>query len=208
MDNDYTATVGPRSAGNPKVMDPSVAGALSVAAVLVMLPVSGSTTSGAILQPSRPVASSRLSEFLVVGESTGSESLNGFTLTVSQPSASTYVPATAVAVRSLRDESGLTWDELARLFGVSRRAVHAWANGSRLTQSHAERLSAVRLVVDERHAGTPSLTRAALHSPDHGGQSAYQRLLADTKLPTNRREGFTVGELLGPRADAPDQPAE
>src|SRR5262245_36297225 len=38
-------------------------------------------------------------------------------------------PTQRSAVRSLHDSSGLTWEQLARLFGVSRRAVHNWANG-------------------------------------------------------------------------------
>jgi DNA-binding transcriptional regulator YiaG len=108
-------------------------------------------------------------------------------------------PATAGTIRSLQSDSGLTWGELARLFGVSRRAVHAWANESRLTQSHTERLRAVSAAVAVHRSATPSMTRAALHSPNHGGQSAYQRLLGDAKLPTNRREGFAVSELLGSR---------
>ena len=40
----------------------------------------------------------------------------------------------------VKEHSGLTWDQLGKVFGVSRRAVHMWANGGRLNESNARRL--------------------------------------------------------------------
>ncbi len=39
---------------------------------------------------------------------------------------------TSRAVSDIRRISGLTWEELGRLFGVSRRSVHFWASGKPL----------------------------------------------------------------------------
>lgn len=51
-------------------------------------------------------------------------------------------------VRSIKDTTGLTWEQIGRIFGVSRRAVHNWANGGRINASNSEALyqmaSAVR----------------------------------------------------------------
>lgn len=50
------------------------------------------------------------------------------------------VHGTAVAIRELHDYSGLTWEQIAKLFGVSRRAVHLWASGGRLSAANEELL--------------------------------------------------------------------
>jgi transcriptional regulator with XRE-family HTH domain len=116
----------------------------------------------------------------------------------------TDLSATAEAIRHLRAQSGLTWDELARCFGVSRRTIHAWANGSRLNQSHAQHLSVVARIVEALKAETPDKTRAALHAPGSDGISSYQRLIQSLAQSGNRREGFTPTELLavGEMSDA------
>ena len=112
--------------------------------------------------------------------------------------------ATAEAVKRLRARSGLTWDELARAFGVSRRTVHAWATGTRLNQAHAARLSVLSRVVDGLTADNPEEARAALHAPAADGESLYQHLIGSLAQPGNRREGFAPWELLaaeGQRGD-------
>lgn len=82
----------------------------------------------------------------------------------------------AEAVKSLREESGLTWDQLGRLFGVSRRAMHLWANGGRMNAAHAEALSAILRVVREL-AGSGNIDpREALLRPGADGRSMYDEL--------------------------------
>jgi DNA-binding transcriptional regulator YiaG len=116
--------------------------------------------------------------------------------------------ATAEAVKRLHDRSGLTWDELARAFGVSRRTVHAWASGTRLNQAHAARLSVLARVVDGLAADNPEEARAALHAPAADGQSPYQRLIRSLAQPGNRREGFAPWELLAAEGEhGGDRPA-
>ena len=50
--------------------------------------------------------------------------------------------APAASLAALRELIGLTWDQFARLFSVSRRAVHFWAERRRLAPSHEEHLRA------------------------------------------------------------------
>jgi DNA-binding transcriptional regulator YiaG len=44
--------------------------------------------------------------------------------------------STQQAVNELRKLSGLTWEQLATLFNVSRRSVHFWASGQSLTSAN------------------------------------------------------------------------
>lgn len=49
--------------------------------------------------------------------------------------------STAEALTEIKRRSGLTWGQIARLFRVSRRAVHSWAGGSAVRAEHAGRVN-------------------------------------------------------------------
>ena len=67
-----------------------------------------------------------------------------------------------------RDASGLTWDQLARYFGVSRRAVHLWAAGGRMSAANEELLAHLVRAVDAVRGLEPAARRQALLRPDSG----------------------------------------
>jgi hypothetical protein len=98
-----------------------------------------------------------------------------------QPAAPRVAGARALrdSILLLRDQSGLTWDQLGRLFGVSRRAVHLWAAGGRMNSYHAERLTRVLAAVQEVKAGTNSQRREVLLAPGPNGRTIYENLLAE-----------------------------
>src|SRR5262249_19889708 len=82
---------------------------------------------------------------------------------------------TTAAVRSDRDEilwvkenSGLTWEQRGKVFGVSRRAVHLWANGGRMNEVNAEVLRSFAAAVAAHQGGSPDITRAALLARESG----------------------------------------
>ncbi len=87
--------------------------------------------------------------------------------------------ATGRAVSELRRISGLTWEQLAGLFGVSRRSVHFWASGKPMNAANHERLMHVLDVVRHADRGTARGTRAALLEAREGttafGMLADQR---------------------------------
>lgn len=58
--------------------------------------------------------------------------------------------------------SGLTWDQLARYFGVSRRAVHLWAAGGRMSAANEEMLSRLVALVDSVRELDPAARRQAI----------------------------------------------
>lgn len=79
-------------------------------------------------------------------------------------------------VKQLYARSGLTWDQLAKSFGVSRRAVHHWATGGKLSSANAATLTELSAFIKARPDLTPTQIRKAFFEPDHGGRSIMDRL--------------------------------
>lgn len=79
-------------------------------------------------------------------------------------SGSEVVPATTrgAAMGELRRLSGLTWDQLARLLGVSRRTMHFWASGKSMASANEEHLQRVLAVLRQVDRGTAAENRTAL----------------------------------------------
>jgi transcriptional regulator with XRE-family HTH domain len=90
-------------------------------------------------------------------------------------SSATDAPA---AMRQLRLLTGLTWEQLASVFGVSRRAVHFWANGEPMTAANEQRLSRVLAMVRRADRGSAEENRALLFAPNAQGITAFDLLLA------------------------------
>jgi len=74
----------------------------------------------------------------------------------------TEVETTQRATSELRRLSGLTWEQLAELFDVSRRSVHFWASGQALSAGNEERLRQVLAVIRVMDRGSAASNRAAL----------------------------------------------
>ena len=79
----------------------------------------------------------------------------------------------------VKEHAGLTWDQLGKVFGVSRRAVHLWSNGARLNEPNARRLRQFaalvrRLEADLGTAARPEMVRSRLI--DSEGLSLGDRL--------------------------------
>jgi transcriptional regulator with XRE-family HTH domain len=87
------------------------------------------------------------------------------------------VRLTQQAVNELRKLSGLTWEQLAYLFDVSRRSVHFWASGQPLAVAHEEKLNRILDAVEYTSLGSASLNRSLLMRLGKDGRS-YLELLA------------------------------
>ena len=116
-------------------------------------------------------------------------------------------PLAAERVRRLKKESGLTWDQLRRLFGVSERSLHLWAGGARMNARNAERLAYLEQVVSALGAKDSDRCREALvGSPAGQGRSILQSLTMTAgrsarvdieALSESSGQGFTVhGDFL------------
>jgi DNA-binding transcriptional regulator YiaG len=72
--------------------------------------------------------------------------------------------AAGASIGELRRLSGLTWDQLAYLFDVSRRTMHFWASGKPQNAEHEAHLHRVRGVMRKLDRGSASENRALLLS--------------------------------------------
>ena len=95
---------------------------------------------------------------------------------------------TSSAIMELRRLSGLTWEQLAKLFNVARRSLHFWASGKPVNAPNEERLRRVLAVVRKADRGFAAKNRAMLLE-DRDGVVPFD-LLA-------RSEYETFIELLG-----------
>jgi transcriptional regulator with XRE-family HTH domain len=102
--------------------------------------------------------------------------------------------ASADSIRTIYERSGLTWEQLARLFGVSRRAVHAWASGSRVSARHFEAIYDLAGRLTQR-VGDAEENRAWLLDSSAGPSVYEQMRRANTRKPMEAR--LTPSELMG-----------
>lgn len=122
--------------------------------------------------------------------------------------------ATGKAVSELRRLSGLTWEHLAQLFGVTRRSVHFWASGKPLNAENEAHLLQALDVIRFADRGDAHSNRSALLTV-HDRVSALD-LLAQKRFDDARarlgagpgRRRMVLGELSpeGKAARAPLPP--
>lgn len=79
-------------------------------------------------------------------------------------------------VARLRESSGLSTDQLAKLFGVTRRSVHNWINGHRMANRHQERLNFLNEEIRALPGETPEEKRNSLFYSVES-RSPYQKLI-------------------------------
>jgi transcriptional regulator with XRE-family HTH domain len=92
---------------------------------------------------------------------------------------------TAEAILELRRLSGLGWEQLAELLGVTRRAVHFWASGRAINAVNAERIQRALGAIRFADRGTASDNRTLLLTPQGDGallrdllrEQAYDRFM-------------------------------
>lgn len=87
------------------------------------------------------------------------------------------IPPVVGTVSGLRVVSGLTADQIARLFGVSRRTIQNWVAGGAMASGHEERLAHLYAVV-LANGQTPEERRKKLLS-SAGGMSIFHQLIGE-----------------------------
>jgi len=112
--------------------------------------------------------------FVIVGQiiaGTGTTTVEAFEV-ISPPQTSAGASANQTsangALFELRRLSGLSWEQLARVMGVSRRALHFWASGKPMARTNEEHLQRVLAAVRTIDRGSAAANRTALlGSLDH-----------------------------------------
>jgi DNA-binding transcriptional regulator YiaG len=116
------------------------------------------------------------------------------------------LPELAKSVRSLRQRSGLTWDELARIFGVTRRTLYNWSIGGQVSAANARAIADVIGSLHEIDAGDPRVTRSRLLAPTENGATLYAMLIQQRRRASHPSAPvYSPDQLLGARYDTPDQ---
>lgn len=87
------------------------------------------------------------------------------------------VEANRAAINELRKLSGLTWEQLAKLFNVSRRSLHFWASGQPLAPFNEETLNRLLGTVRYINRGNASVNRNLLLSPAPDGRLLFDLLI-------------------------------
>jgi transcriptional regulator with XRE-family HTH domain len=105
------------------------------------------------------------------------------------------------AIAELRRSSGLTWDQLARLFGVSRRSLHFWASGSAMTPANEERLQRVLAEIRKVDRGSATANRAMLLAAGPDGALPLDLLAAGQYERALRSMRALGGQARGPVGD-------
>ena len=86
------------------------------------------------------------------------------------------VETPSAEIMELRRLSGMTWEQLARLFGVTRRTVHFWASGKTLNAANEERLRRVCAAILQIDRGSAKANRDALFTPRADGVLPFDLL--------------------------------
>jgi hypothetical protein len=71
-------------------------------------------------------------------------------------------------VTELHEKSGLTWEQIGRALGVSKRAALMWAQGGQVSALNLDNLSSLCSVVAEHSGGGPDSTRLRLVTSARG----------------------------------------
>jgi DNA-binding transcriptional regulator YiaG len=111
-------------------------------------------------------------------------------------------------IAELRRLTGLTWEQLARLFNVSRRSVHFWASGSKMADANRAHLDSVLDTVRLIDRGSMTENRAALLTTGHDGATLLDQLAAGnyalvvSALGQGRQRVAGIAPVFSPAAKA------
>ena len=132
---------------------------------------------------------------------------------ITLPSASSP-EATQKALGELRRLSGLTWEQLAKLFNVSRRSLHFWASGQPLSRFNEEQLNRLLGTIQYIDRGSASLNRSLLLKPDNplfdlliaGRYEEFKQLVGVGNAPQKLQSGSLSEDVYSARM--PQNPAD
>jgi transcriptional regulator with XRE-family HTH domain len=102
------------------------------------------------------------------------------------------------SIQEIKRLSGLTWEELGKVFGVSRRSVHNWAMGERLTAENAEKIRQVLANLHRLNRTNSHLTADVLRGTHVDGRPILDIL---TQLGPKDLEGYPEPYPVPPKLE-------
>jgi DNA-binding transcriptional regulator YiaG len=146
------------------------------------------TSAGTSMKPSTTIPSQSIGVSLYYSGTASSESIldwylyvmekqtgSDITFTYSLPIATESSQAT---INELKKLSGLTWEQLAKIFNVSRRSLHFWASGKPISPFNEEHLRRLLATIRYINRGSADFNRSALLEPRHGSTIPLDLLIA------------------------------
>jgi DNA-binding transcriptional regulator YiaG len=102
-------------------------------------------------------------------------------------------------VERIHEASGLTWDQIARCLGVSKRSILSWARGSQVSARNFENLVSLHDMVMELSTGTASGTRVRLMQSELNRPSPLTTWVESriTNSEAPNRPSLRAAELMG-----------
>ena len=82
---------------------------------------------------------------------------------------------TASRVKRVHEATALTWDQLARMFGVSRRSVHLWASTGKMNANNESVLAHIEQIVGAMQGMSPQQRRSEILDSSRG-ESIFARV--------------------------------
>lgn len=98
-------------------------------------------------------------------------------------------------VYELRRLTGLSWEQLSSLLGVSRRTLHNWATGGEIAAKNEEKLARVHSTINRIDRGSASKNRSLLFSPTSDGNTLYDQLRQELYEEVKSIAGPSAGRL-------------
>lgn len=174
---------------------------LLVGGLMLWGPMAGGTESASIT----PVRQPAQLRYIAGWTSTATTVLSATSEDQAAPAPLAVPPSDPDSVKWLHAQSGLTWDQIGRIFGVSRRAVHMWANGGRMNAANAELLAELVAIVDSLPAASPAARRAVLLAAGAGGGRS---IVDELRARQNQHlaltgPGFEPDQMVGALHDRP-----
>lgn len=83
-----------------------------------------------------------------------------------------------ITIHELKKLSGLTWEQLAKIFNVSRRSLHFWASGKPMTPFNEEHLRRLLATIRYIDRGNADINRSALLQHRQGSIIPFDLLIA------------------------------
>jgi len=80
-------------------------------------------------------------------------------------------------VHELRRKSGLSWDQVSRILGVTRRTVHNWAAGTEISAKNHEQLGQILSAIRYVDRGTADDNRSLLLGVSTSGATPFELLV-------------------------------
>lgn len=126
--------------------------------------------------------------YLHASSATANWPINQIEFDGAQVVAADAVPSVSLDIAHIRQVMKISVSELARIFGVSRQAVHEWLKGGALSPRNAQRLSELAQVADVFLESGIDVTPQMLRRKVGSGQSLLESVKEEGKVVEQARK--------------------